>query len=267
MKRKLFSFLLVILVLLSAAMPAYADVIWEPEDSFYQKHVDECTYVGRKYELAGYDGNVTIWDAPGSVVSGEYPNGTQGWVQFTWSDSNVIWGYIYGLGGKVDDGWVPMDDLTLVYDSEEFFKEHKAEITETDQVPVDFHSAVLYLYPGGPTGGILEEDADYMTFSESFSAVYTDADGLHWGYVTYYMGSRDAWVCIDDPQNAHLDTAVVPVEPSQAQLRGSQTVIPGILQRSPLLLAGALVVLVVIVTALIIRRVYPKKKRTASSQR
>ena len=261
MKKRLISLLFAVSVMLSLASPALADIIWEPENSFYEKHRNECVYENRAYELAGYDGSVSLWSAPNGTVQQELPNGGQGTVQFRWSGDGVEWGYLYNvLENWQEGGWAPMDDLTLIYDSRQFLEDHASEILEGDPVPVDFDSAVLYSYPGGPVSGILKEDAAYMPFSEVFSTLYTDGDGCRWGYVGYYMGHRNGWVCLDDPLNEQLDTNIVAVEPSAAQLRGAPTVTPGVTQQTPLVLAGVLVVLVVVVTLLIIRKVRPKKR-------
>lgn len=260
MKKVLISLLLAAAAMVSLAMPAAADVIWEPEDSFYKKHRDECVYENRAYEFAGYDGSAAVWSAPGGMVLEEQPNGGRVRVQFRWTGHGVEWGYFYGLDGSIDAGWVPMDDLTLVYDSRQFLEDHASEILEGDPVPVEFDSAVLYIYPGGPVSDILKEDRAYMPFSEVFSTLYTDGNGLRWGYVGYYMGRRDGWVCLDDPLNEHLDTNIVAVEPSAAQLRGAPTVTPGVTQKLPLVLAGVLVALVVAVTLLVIRKVRPRKR-------
>lgn len=261
MRKKLLSLLLAAAAALSLATPAAADVIWEPENSFYEKHRDECTYENRAYELAGYDGSVKLWTAPGGMARQELPNGKQGTVQFRWSGNGVEWGYICGVFENWQDGgWVPMDDLTLIYDSRQFREDHAADIVEGDPVPVEFDSAVLYSYPGGPVGGSLKEDAAYMPFSDVFSTLYTDGNGLRWGHVGYYMGRRDGWVCLDDPMNEHLDTNIAAVEPSAAQLRGAPTVTPGVTQRLPLVLAGGLVALAAAVTLLVIRKVRPRKR-------
>lgn len=261
MKRRLLSLFLALTMALILIIPASADLIWEPEDSFYERHRNECTYVGRRYELAGYDGTVSVWSAPGGKVVETAPNGERATVQFRWSGGGVDWGYVYGYSGNRDDGgWVPMDDLSLVYDSVQFGKDHEAEIVSGDPVPVDFDSAVLYGYPGGPAGRVLEEDAAYMPFSEVFSNTYTDENGLRWGYVGYYMGRQNNWVCLDDPLNENLSTNVVPVSPSAAQLRGSATVAPGEGQQLPLILAGVLVAVVAVVTVFVIHKLRPRKK-------
>lgn len=258
--KKLIALLLAGLAMLSLAAPAAADSIWEPENGFYERHRRECTYENRAYELAGYDGSVTLWGAPNGTVLEEVPNGGQGTVQFRWSGDGVEWGYLYGIFEDwKDGGWVPMDDLTLIYDSRQFLEDHAAELVEGDPVPVEFDFAVRYAYPGGPVSGNLREHREYAPFSDVFSTLYTDENGLRWGYVSYYMGSREIWVCLDDPLNERLDTDIIAVEPSAAQLRGAPTVTPGVTDRLPLVLAGVLVVLVVVITLLVIQKVRPGK--------
>ena len=261
MKRKLLSLLIALTAVLTLTVPASADIIWEPEDSFYERHRDECTYIGRQYEMAGYDGAVTVWNAPNGKASETLPNGERATVQFSWSGSGVEWGYILGYSGDWNrGGWVPMDDLSLVYDSRQFMEDHEAEIVSVNPVPVEFHSAVLYSYPGGPSGRVMDEDAGYMPFSEVFTSVYTDESGLRWGYVGYYMGRQNSWVCLDDPMNGDLSTNVAPMSPSAAQLRGSVTATPGAGRQFPLILAGVLVAAVVLVTILVIHKTQPRKK-------
>ena len=71
---------------------------------------------------------------------------------------------------------------------------------------------------------------------------------------------EDDTCCLDDPLNEKLDTNIIAVEPTSAQLRGAPTVAPGITNQLPLVLAGVLVVLVVVITLLVIRKVRPKKR-------
>lgn len=258
MKRKIFILSLAALAVLSLTVPVSADMIWEPDDSFYESHTEECTYVGRQYELAGYDGKVTVFTAPGGMSKLTLDNGLQGTIQFTWEGNGTTWGYLIRWGDSQAEGWVPMDDVSLIYDSQEFFKDHGGEIQETQPVPVDFHEAVMYSYPNGPVESTLKEDSDYMSFDELFTQVYTDGAGLRWGNVGYYMGTRDSWVCLDDPMNEELDTEIVSVSPSAAQLRGSETVTAG---PPVLLIAGALVAGVVAVTVvLLLKRNNPSKE-------
>lgn len=260
MKQKLTILFLTLAAALALAAPALADVIWEPDDPFYNRHADECTYENRRYELAGYEGTVTVYTAPGGLARTTLDNGARGTVQFVWKADEGNWGYLCSLEDSDVEGWIPMDDLTLIYDSRQFMEDHSAELVEGEAVEVDFTQAVLYAYPGGPAEYVLKEDKQYQPFSQMFTTTYTDQDGLCWGYVGYYMGHRNRWICLDDPMNEDLDTAVVEPSPSAAQLRGSPTVRAG-LGTNALILAAVLVALVVAVTAVLIRKFCPKKKQ------
>lgn len=258
MKRKIITLFLAALAVLSLAVPASADSIWTPDDPFYEKHWESCDYVGREYELAGYDGKVTVFTAPGGMNKLTLDNGLRVGIQFTWEGKGTTWGYLVRWDESWDsrtEGWVPMDDLSLIYDSKQFMTDHAGEITETQPIPVDFHEAVLYSYPNGPAGSTLEEEPEYQRFDEMFTQVYTDGSGLRWGYVGYYMGIRDYWICLDDPMNQGLDTEIMPVAPSAAQLRGSETVTAG---PPALLIAAVLVVGVAAVTVFLLLK---RKKR------
>lgn len=253
MKRKLLPLVLFLLAVTVLAPPAAADMIWEPNDSFYKKHQNECEYVNRAYELAGYDGKVTVYTAPDGMSKTTLDNGIQANVQFTWTGGGLTWGYLIRWGDSPVEGWVPMDDVSLVYDSREFMADHAGEITTSDPVPVDFSEAALYSYPHGPVWeNTLKEDKDYQPFTEIFTKIYTDEAGLRWGYVGYYMGHTEAWVCLDDPMNTQLNTGIVPVAPSPAQARGSATAVTAGLPALPI--AAVLVAAVAAVTAILILR-------------
>lgn len=256
MKRKLFTLSLALLTLLALTVPVSADIIWEPRDPFYEKHYNDCDYVGRRYEMAGYNSKVTVFTAPGGMNKATLDNGVQGTIQFTWNGKGTTWGYLCRVADSDVDGWVPMDDVTLVYDSQQFMKDHADEIIETGPLELDFHEAVLYDYPNGPSGGTLAEVPDYMTFQETFTQVYTDEAGLRWSPVNYYMGLRNVWICLDDPMNKGLNDGIVPGAPSIAQLRGSTTVTAG---PPIMLLAVGLVAVVAAVTGVLVLKLKKRK--------
>ena len=261
MRKNLVAWMLMLVAALGLAVPASADVIWEPENSFYAKHNEECDYEGRCYMLAAYEGSVAVRAEPNGMVLEKVENGAQALVQFIWHGDGMDWGFVTAVSG--DDraeGWAPMDDLSLVYDSQQFQEDHQQELQEGAPVDVEFHEAWLYAYPNGPKNQLLQEDERYMPFDELFTTLYTDENGLRWGYVGYYMGRRQAWVCLDDPMSEDLSTAVVETQPSASQLRQAPSVTES---GSPLLLPVVLVAAVVVVTVLLIRKLYPKQKENA----
>lgn len=259
MRSKWMVWMLSLVLMMGLALPVSADVIWVPQDNFYESHREECEYEGRRYQMAGYEDNVTLYSKPGGAAKETVPNGQSGIVQFIWAGNDQNWGYVYYAGEDQAEGWAPMDDLTLIYDSQAFEEDHGAQIVSGDPVPVDFTQGILYSYPGGPAGTVLEEVPQYMSFSEVFTQIYTDEDGLRWGKVGYYMGHRGSWICLDAPMNENLDTRVVEPEPSAAQLRQAPSVSDS--GSDPLLLAGGLVAAVVAVTLGLIKKIHPKKRK------
>lgn len=249
MKRKILALTAVLTAALGLAQPVSADVIWTPENRFYERHSEECEYSGRCYEVRGCQGEAQLFAAPDGMCTGAVENGTAVQIQFVWSGQQD-WGF-------AEAGWIPMDDLSLIYDSQQFMQDHADEIDAGEPVDVDFNQAVLYDYPNGPKQSELEERVDYLPFDELFDTIYTDGNGQHWGYVGYYMGRRNAWVCLDDPMNRELSTAVVATQPSAAELRGTPSATGG---TSSLLLPAVLVAAVAAGTVVLIRVLCPKRK-------
>lgn len=189
--------LLVLIGCISCALSVRADVIWEPEDSFYQEHASECTYVNRWFTANGPDGKVILYQSPEMPIeTGSWENGYQAYIAFVYTDSDGIeWG-IYDNDAKLS-GWVPMAYMEVVYDSLSFQQEHSGEITEQsgELECKDGEEIYLWKYPGAE---------DFQTFESqeyppSYHGVYEDAEGHRWGHVGYYFGIKDKWVCIDRP--------------------------------------------------------------------
>ena len=215
--------------------------------------------MNRVYEAAGAEGSVSLWSAPNALVMDTVENGTTLNVQFRWKGAlGPEWAYAINWDTNVQ-GWTPLDDLALIYDDQSFEEDHESEFISWNGT-IDFHEAVLYSYPLGAAGSVLKEEPDYMTFQDVFqnSKVWKDDAGRCWAPVYYYMGHVDAWICLDDPMNENLDTNIMPVSPSPAQVRGTPTVQPGLIHH-PLVVAGGLVVVVAVVTLVLLHRV--KRKR------
>ena len=98
--------------LLSAT--ALADVIWEPDDDFYQQHSEDCEYLGRSYYVNGPEGGAALYQNPGGGYVRVVENGVPLYISFTYTDlGGTLWGVAeYGDAG--DTGWVDMADLLLI---------------------------------------------------------------------------------------------------------------------------------------------------------
>lgn len=262
--------LLLATLLLAAVIPnAAADVIWEPQDSFYEKHQAECAYHGRNYLTNGEEGGVTVWEAPGSSRKvATIANGIKFYVHFTYEDAaGADWGLVEFsledgkvLAGSALTGWIKMEELALIRDATAFAQDHQEEFHayEGDYSALSGGEVLLWTYPGsGSLAGTIA-DASQLRFDHA----YTDAEGREWGYVGYYMGQRDVWICVSAPRDADLPAD----EPAQPALRTpapgqevENAVYPG--GGSTLLLVGGLVAAAVVGTALLIRDVYKKREQ------
>ena len=81
MRRRIVVLFLAAVMAMSVGVTARADVLWEPENRFYEKHSQECEHLGRGFYANGPEGFVTLWDAPnGSQVQGQLTNGGELWV-------------------------------------------------------------------------------------------------------------------------------------------------------------------------------------------
>lgn len=242
------------------AVPARADVIWEPDNSFYARHAEECEHLGRRFHANGAEGFVTLWDAPdGFLVQGQYQNGSTLAVDWVWED----WGCVTVYGnGRETTGWVPLSDLSQVYDYLAFGEEYGDRIAPYDGEFAGYAGGVeeirFYEYPGAGTvkdTWPTEEILDKLTGRDGegyIQSVFVDEAGLTWGYVGYLYGSRGLWFCLDDPGGEDFPLrAVTSVElvPAQAPRFPAKACVPYVL-------AAAAVVL----TVILLRHLSRKKR-------
>lgn len=213
MKKRLFTVLCTLVLVFSLIPAAHADVLWTPDNQFFYNHSDECTYVGRSYYANGTHGYVTLWNAPdGGIVVDQFENGFTLEVYWQYKD----WGCVTVFGDEGwTDGWVPMNDLALIYDHISFAEEHGSQIKDYNGEFADYSGdgigIAFWDYPGAAVPKLIWDHNDIvpqLTGSEDghsyISQIYTDAQGLTWGYVGYLYGSRDLWFCLDDPKGASL---------------------------------------------------------------
>lgn len=177
-----------------------ADVIWEPQDDFYERHRSDCTHVGRQFIADGPDGKVILYESPISDKEvATWENGYQVWISFTYEDAQgIVWGFPSEVEEK--SGWMPMEYMKVVYDSISFMEEHRSRIENQDGfLDESYKDDTIYYwkYPGSDEGGIINmQNWEYMP---DYSSVYTDEEGRSWGYVGYFYGFIDVWICLDDP--------------------------------------------------------------------
>ena len=194
------------------ALPALADVIFEPEDDFFKKHREECGYVNRNYYSDGEGGSVTFYRAPdGKKEAAAVPNGELFHVDFVWNgDGSGAWALAYNHNAKGEGkvGWAPMTQLRVQYDAESFREEFGGEIRELSEgeaLPLkDFPKMQLWPYPCAAAPDNCFDWSGKKDWGDpaeplTFRTVYEDPSGLRWGYVGYLYYIRDRWVCLSAP--------------------------------------------------------------------
>ena len=198
MKRTI-SLLLALIFVLALTPAVRADVIFEPQDSFYWEHRGECQYLSRTYYADGPDKVAVVYRSPeSSAVVERVKNGDELWISYTYEDKNGIsWGYCENYEEDWA-GWVPMDYLLLKYDYICFQEEFGDRITTPEEYGVLSVEGEVYLwnYPGSEDSVIYTVDGEYPP---EYEEIFTDDAGRNWGYIGYHIGIRNVWVCLDDP--------------------------------------------------------------------
>lgn len=197
---------LILALLLAAALAttAFADVIFEPVDSFYRSHQGECDLVDRTFTTRIH---VQVYKSPESPkIKGMFPPDQSIWISHTYEDPDGnLWGYT-----EIESlfGWVPMAYLELQYDFISFQEDHASEITDQEgKLDESYAGSVIqcWYYPGSEHSYEMDLAAIGGDDLPGYQQIYQDDQGRNWGFVGYFYGNRSFWICLDDP-GADFDT-------------------------------------------------------------
>ena len=230
---------LCLLLALFAGFPAaYADILWTPDNAFYETHADDCVSHSRSYLANSPEGAVTLYDAPGGTAVGQVKNGGTLWVSFLYQD----WGCATDNSGQEPTiGWCPLAELAVIYDSYSFsadygrqFRTYHGEFCDYSG-PLD--GVVLWEYPGAPEPKEVWKISDDQFREEVqspdfFSNVFTDEDGRRWGHAGYLFGYRNFWICLDAPLETDLPVRKIPevsLYPAKSSLLPASLRLPALL--------------------------------------
>lgn len=196
MKKKVV-YLTACLVLWASTMTVQADLIWEPyQDPFYVEYADECVYENSTFIANGPDGEVVVYESPISSEQVDvWENGKSAYISFVYEDENgKLWG-VYDNGDVAKSGWVMLEHMVQKYDSGAFREEFAEQIVEEELALGEAQAVYFWTYPGSKSNSRMELGENTLSFSRTF----TDEEGHKWGYVGYYMGMKNYWVCVDAP--------------------------------------------------------------------
>ncbi len=220
MKTKKTTLLMILCLALLIPVLSLADAAWEPQNDFFFKHVQECTYEYRTYYIKE---TVDVCDEPGGTpVYQLTPDEKEVFVYFSYTDED---GKRWAATDKRfeeegwQSGWASMDKLELKYDSRSFREDHQAELVlppEDEYVLPDLtmeeaDKVVAWTYPNsGEYMDIIQNvTPDYPL---EFAALYTDTLGRDWAMCDYYDEMSGFWVFMEDPQSE--DVPLAPATPA-----------------------------------------------------
>ena len=213
--KRILSALLLLLLVCALAAPVLADVAYEPDDAFFRRHSIDCHYENRGYYTNGADGCVLVYEAPGGAAKTALANGVLYYVYYTYESDDCLWGQMeYNPDDPADrenwrnfvSGWVPMAEMTAEYDNSSFFAEHGDEYIQKDTMLTWGGNDTVYAYKYPGSGIVVDVfEGGWTQDPMTFSSVFVDPAGREWGHMGYYYGSRNFWVCLDDPFNGALE--------------------------------------------------------------
>ena len=204
--KKMMGLCVVLVNLFLCIQTVHADVIWEPENTFYAKHSGECEMVDRGFTANGPNGEVIVYKSPENPTEvAHIPNGDPTWITWTYTDSE---GVVWGCPNNIENGWVPMDYMVVIYDYISFEEEYGDKfVGKTGNVDDSYMGKRLYLwsYPGSEDFSELDLSGDWATWMPEYNTTYVDEEGRTWGYCVYYYGMRNFWVCLDNPEADYVE--------------------------------------------------------------
>ena len=200
MHMRFFVFLFVCF-LLASPLVAYADLIAEPENDFYERNASQIIYLGRSFAASGEDGSVAVKQRPGSGGNtAKLQNGEVVYIQYSCLYNGDYWGFTFK-----PSGWVKLDQMLVLYDYVAFEEEHLDEFYSYggDYAGIkETRAALAWQWPGSEAPLWTITDLDTENFRVSHA--WTDEQGREWGFVAYLYGSRDIWFCLSEPLNRDI---------------------------------------------------------------
>lgn len=240
---------------------ALADAIWEPNDDFYMSNAEKCQLVNRDYYANGTTGYLEIFKKPGGASLGFVENGKLFHIQFSYESDGEAWGSVEykkendklfpsNYDSEASAGWVNMSELILKYDYLEFENEFGSSFVPYSgdySALKNAEKVVMWTFPGsGETIDSIEGIEDDF----AVGSVYTDPSGTQWGYVGYYYGMKNFWICMDDPANENLPATItqeialnLPINDSKPEKSSDLTTIVVVCVSAVVLISALLVAL------------------------
>lgn len=220
--KKLMTVLLILALCIGAALPALADVIYEPINDFYSQHRSECKAEDHGYVVAAAGASAA--KKPGGKAQVTLDAGETVWPSHVYTDGE---GVRFGLVTCRDNGgwtelWVDLTGMAQLYNASDFCRDHGGQFTHPETPPVldlTTTAARFWDYPGAAAPLTV-----YDTFLDTepddenqvvITTTFEDEQGLLWGelgdafgyWIKYWRG---CWVCLSAPEADELTARETP---------------------------------------------------------
>ena len=240
--------LIAVCFLLASSLAAYADLLIEPENDFYDRYRDKIVYLGRSFSANGADGFVFVRTEPGSKKNlAKVANGETFFVRYSCLYNGDYWGFIFD-----HSGWIKLSEMLVLYDYVAFEEDHLDELYlySGDYAAIkETCSAIAWPWPGADALLWTIEDLNIDNFRVSHA--YKDDAGREWGFVTYLYGSRNIWFCLSDPLNRDIPV-FNPVPEPGVWVSETEHIDIKLQMKTPENDSSKLIVVIILVAALVI---------------
>jgi hypothetical protein len=205
-----------LVLVVSLPLSVSADIIYEPQDDFYENHKWKCYYVNRSYIANGPNGELTVYQSPkDSQILMTIPNGEKVYISYVYTDSDGIdWGCVEPWDEDII-GWAPIPYVVPVYNGSDFLDEFEDRLEQESGIVPSFgdQEVRFWKYPGSKSCSTMTVGDDPRS-APDYHYIFVDDAGQKWGKIGYYHGIHSSWVCLDNP-TADYDTLYANHAPQQ----------------------------------------------------
>ena len=214
----------VFVFLLISPLGAYADVVIGNE--FFYENIDRTEKINARFTVNSPQGYIIPKEEPGSEKGiptglgyrsgwgGEdieeqngpvyiFQNGEIVIIEATFRYNGEYWGVMSPSHLYQPPGWVPMNELLLMYDPSDFERENQSNFypyTGSYDAVLSANKLVLWEWPGSDRERRVIENKETISKFTHVLYAYKDRDRREWGKTTYMGG----WICLSDPENNEI---------------------------------------------------------------
>lgn len=200
-------------VIVLLAPCAAADVIDEPyANEFYRENMEKCKYIYQRKYTVLKDSDILKSPMENDIIMTVKAGDV---IVIDWLYTDDIgneWGSYCYNNTELSYGWVPMENVELIYDRYSFDEDHSEQYAKYDGEFDDYKpekQVVLWTYPNsGEISSIcaaeywFTDPGYFLTVHENADNTWTDENGDKWIYFGYGLW---AWVYLPDPESETID--------------------------------------------------------------